>query len=87
MQQNHAAWQRHRAAGEVRFNEAAFDAGRALYDGSLLEQPFRSVAKTFQVRVWRDLRAGWEALSPGERERLDARLPDGHGLDRTGEVD
>ncbi len=86
MQQNHVAWQRHRDAGETRFNEAAFDAGRALYDGSLLGRPFRSVAKTFQVRVWRELRAGWEALPAEARARLEARLPDGHGLDRAGEV-
>ena len=86
MRQNEAAFERHRAAGETRWNEAAFDAGRALYDGSLLGRPFRSVAKTFQVRVWRDLRAGWDALPAPARTRLEARLPAGHGLDRTGEV-
>ena len=84
MQQNHDAWARHRAAGETRFNEAAFNAGRALYDGTLLGRPFRSVAKTFQVRVWRDLRAEWDALEPGHRTRLETLLPAAHGLDRDG---
>jgi glutathione S-transferase len=82
MQQNYDAWDRHRAAGETRFNEAAFDAGRALYDGTLLGRPFRSVAKTFQVRVWRDLRAEWDALDANHRARLERLLPDKHGLDR-----
>jgi glutathione S-transferase len=82
MQQNHDAWQRHRAAGETRFNERAFNAGRALYDGTLLGRPFRSVVKTFQVRVWRDLRAEWDALGAGHRTRLEALLPATHGLDR-----
>ena len=72
MRQNAAAFARHRAAGETRFNEAAFDAGRALYDGELAGQPFRSVAKTFQVRVWQSLREDWEALSESERHRLGA---------------
>jgi glutathione S-transferase len=72
MRQNHDAWERHRAAGETRFNEAAFDAGRALYDGTLLGQPFRSVVKTFQVRVWRDLRGEWDALDASHRTRLES---------------
>jgi glutathione S-transferase len=76
MQQNHEAWQRHRAAGETRFNERAFVAGRALYDGTLLGRPFRSVAKTFQVRVWRELRGSWQALDGDARRRVLARLPD-----------
>jgi len=84
MQQNRDAWERHRAAGETRFNEAAFDAGRALYDGTLLGRPFRSVVKTFQVRVWRDLRREWNALGADARARLESLLPAAHGLDRDG---
>jgi len=80
MQQNRTAWRRHRAAGETIFNEAAFDAGRSLYDGVLLGQPFRSVAKTFQVRVWEDLQHEWAALSQGDRARLEALLPADHAL-------
>lgn len=82
MQQNAAAYERHRRAGETMFNEAAFNAGRALYDGVLLGQPFRSVAKTFQVRVWQDLRRHWDALDVSARSRLAPVLPPAHGLDR-----
>jgi glutathione S-transferase len=71
MQQNAAACERHSAAGETRWNEAAFDAGRALYDGVLCGAPFRSVAKSFQVRVWRDLVREWQALPAEARARLD----------------
>ncbi|HIF93628.1 MAG: glutathione S-transferase family protein [Myxococcales bacterium] len=70
MQQNAAAYERHRIAGETCFNEAGFDAGRALYDGELAGHPFRSVAKTFQVRVWQSLLEKWNALSESDRERL-----------------
>ena len=75
MRQNCAAWSDHRARGETLFNEAAFDAGRALYDGTLRGQPFRSVAKTFQVRVWQDLVQAWAALDPADATRLAALMP------------
>lgn len=81
MQQNQTAFDRHRARGETRFNEPAFDAGRALYDGVLLGRPFRSVAKSFQVRVWRDLVRVWRALAAEERERVEALLPGDAPLD------
>ena len=70
MQQNERAYEEARARGETLFNERAFDRGRALYDGTLLGKPFRSVVKTFQVRVWRDLRAAWGALGVEARERV-----------------
>jgi glutathione S-transferase len=76
MQQNQTAFELQRARGETRFNEAAFDAGRALYDGVLLGRPFRSVAKSFQVRVWRDLVRAWHALPPDAQARVAALLPD-----------
>jgi glutathione S-transferase len=84
MQQNADAWHRFVEAGETRFNEAAFDAGRSLYDGTLGGQPFRSVVKTFQVRVWGSLRAEWDALGEADRTRLEASLPPRHGLSRDG---
>lgn len=70
MQQNARAYDEARARGETLFNEPAFDRGRALYDGTLLGKPFRAVVKTFQVRVWRDLRAAWDALDDDARRRL-----------------
>jgi glutathione S-transferase len=81
MQQNLAAYERRRAAGETRFNERAFDRGAALYEGELLGRPFRSVVKTFQVRVWRDLLGEWDALDATDRRRLEAYLSPLHGLD------
>lgn len=75
MAQNARAYAAAHAAGETRFNEPAFDRGRALYDGTLCGQPFRAVAKSFQVRVWRDLRTAWQVL-PGEaRDRLTSAAP------------
>ena len=70
MSQNEAAYQRALDAGETVFNEAAFDQGRSLFDGRLLGQPFRSVAKTFQVAVWRDLRNHWADLAAPVQNRL-----------------
>ncbi|HVM98103.1 MAG TPA: glutathione S-transferase N-terminal domain-containing protein, partial [Candidatus Acidoferrales bacterium] len=55
MRQNAAAYEAVRRTGETLFNEAAFDSNRSLYRGILLDEPFRSVAKSFQVQVWREL--------------------------------
>jgi glutathione S-transferase len=74
MRQNARAYQKARQTGERLFNERAFDRGRSCYDGELLGRPFRSVVKTFQVRVWRELCAAWEALPE------DARVPVEHAL-------
>lgn len=79
MLQNERAFEQARAAGETLFNEAAFDAGRGLYDGTLLGWPFRSVAKTFQVQVWRELCDAWERLGADERRRVVA-VAGGHPL-------
>ncbi|MEM9253888.1 MAG: glutathione S-transferase C-terminal domain-containing protein [Pseudomonadota bacterium] len=77
MQQNASAYQDAVAAGERVFNEAAFDAGRALYDGTLCGQPFRSVVKTFQVQVWRDLQSAWKALDAPAKRQLEHVLGNG----------
>ena len=69
--------------GERRFNEAAFDRGRALYDGVLLGHPFRSVVKTFQVRVWREIATAWAALPAPARSAVAALAGDGRDLDET----
>jgi len=71
MRQNEAAYERARAAGETLFNEAAFNRHRALYDGQLLEHPFKAVVKTFQVRVWRELQASWQVLAEQDRDYLE----------------
>jgi glutathione S-transferase len=70
MEQNHRAYERYKAEGQTRFNESAFWRGEALYDGQLLGRPFRSVVKTFQVKVWRDLKASYAELSTDLRSAL-----------------
>jgi hypothetical protein len=74
MIQNERAYLAARAGGERSFNERAFDRGRALYDGTLLGRPFRAVVKTFQVQVWRELRAAFAALDAVGQTRLTALL-------------
>ena len=74
MRQNAAAHARHKAAGATRFNEAAFDRGEALYDGELGGRPFRSVAKSFQARAWRECCARWAGLPESARARLAPAL-------------
>ena len=73
MQQNAHAYEAAQRRGETLFNEAAFNRDRSLYDGTLLDQPFRSVVKTFQVRVWRELVDVWTNLS-GEARAAVSQL-------------
>jgi len=75
MRQNAAAHTAARAGGAVLFNERAFDSGQALYDGTLMGQPFRAVVKTFQVRVWQDLCAAW-TTTPADAQDQVSRLAD-----------
>jgi glutathione S-transferase len=79
MRQNEAAYDAARERGETLFNEAAFVRSRALYDGQLLGYPFRAVAKTFQVRVWRELQSSWRGLEEGDRDTLERDLLPGAG--------
>lgn len=84
MRQNEAAYERCLEAGETRFNEKGFDAGVALYDGELDGRPFRSVAKTFQVRVWQTLEQAWRELGGPDRRRvasvaMDRAAPEARG--------
>ena len=76
MRQNTQAYQAAQERGESLFNESAFDCGRACYDGELLGRPFRSVVKSFQVRVWRELCDAWEVLPEDARARVSRILPD-----------
>ena len=67
MEQNEEAFESEDLRGTKVYNEAAFDSDEALYDGVLRETPFRSVVKTFQVRVWRSLQSEWSQLDISER--------------------
>ena len=75
MRRNEEAYEERRRAGETLFNEAAFDRGRALYDGELAGRPYRAVAKTFQVRVWREIRDAWSRLPAAARRDVAALAP------------
>jgi glutathione S-transferase len=77
MRQNAHACERARAAGARHFNEHAFNRGEALYDGIIDVHSFRSVAKTFQAKLWRDCREHWQQLSPESRRRVQSLLPGG----------
>ncbi|MFT7372045.1 MAG: glutathione S-transferase [Oleiphilaceae bacterium] len=68
MVQNAQAYKFAKLKGETLFNEAAFDQGKALYDGKLCGYPFRSVVKTFQVRVWDDIQSAWSKLTAEEKD-------------------
>jgi glutathione S-transferase len=70
MQQNEAAYIQHKNAGEKRFNEAAFWRGKSLYSGELDGQPFTSVAKSFQVKTWRQIKQSWRQLEPKDKTFL-----------------
>ncbi len=65
MRANADAYVRHRATGQTRWNEAAFNRGEALHEFEWRGAPARTVVKTFQVRVWRDLCAKAQALPSG----------------------
>ena len=75
MVENEKAYKHALASGQTLFNEAAFDRDLALYEGNLLGHPFRSVVKTFQVRVWRDLCQCWRQLSDDQKNVLRGMLP------------
>jgi len=75
MRQNDCAYRAAVTRGQKRFNEAAFDHGEALYEGTLMDRPFRAVVKSFQVPVWRRLCQSWHALEEDERARLRALCP------------
>ena len=75
MRQNQVAYHQALSQGQSLFNEAAFDRGEALYDGTLMDRPFRAVVKTFQVVVWRDVCTSWQQLEDAERNAVQSRYP------------
>jgi glutathione S-transferase len=81
MRANHRAWADESRRGLTRFNEPAFERNEALYDGVMEGKAFRSVAKSFQARVWLDCLARWRALGADERKAVARLLPEDHGLD------
>ncbi len=82
MKANAAACAELLARGEPSFNEKAFDEGRGLFDGELLGHRYRSVARSFQARSWRDLCALWSALDSDAKREIAGLVP-GDLLDAT----
>jgi len=70
MQQNLLSYERWQVHGEMLFNEAAFDAGRALYFGEIDGHEFCHVAKSFQAKVWRQRMREWQALPAAARDSV-----------------
>ncbi len=86
MQANAAAYQREQAKGRKLWNEAAFDRSEAEYKLQWWGAPARTVVKTFQVRVWRDLCARARNLTAEQSEqvrRVLGALP-GEWIDSSG---
>jgi hypothetical protein len=78
MKQNEQAYERikHDPKAPKVFNEKAFDLGLSFYDGVVDGHPYRSVVKTFQVEIWRDLRKKWqEQLSESDRHDFELWFP------------
>lgn len=65
MKANAQAYRHQLAEGRKRWNEAAFDRDEALYELPWRGAPARTVVKTFQYRIWRDLCSKARALPPG----------------------
>jgi glutathione S-transferase len=63
MTQNTLAFSIARQQGETNFNETAFDNRHNIYSGEILGLPFKSVAKSFQTEVWKNLQSQWSCLS------------------------
>ena len=75
MKLNEAAYVNHKNAGGVLFNEEAFWKEKSLYSGNIDGHPFVSVAKTFQVKTWRNLKNVWGELDEAARSELLAVFP------------
>lgn len=75
MQQNQAAYENAKSQGQQLFNEPAFDRNEALYDGTLMGTPFRSVVKTFQVVTWLELKMQWQVLDESTQQQLNTKFP------------
>ncbi len=70
MKQNEVAYEQYKRAGETQFNEPAFWREKCLYQGALDGQAFSSVAKSFQVKTWRQIKQHWQQLPPQSQTEL-----------------
>lgn len=74
MVQNQKAYMLAKQQGISEFNELAFNQGKALYKGKLRGYPFKSVVKTFQVRVWQELCEEWQSLSFAHQQTIKSHM-------------
>jgi glutathione S-transferase len=74
MMQNERAYEQAIARGETLFNESAFNQNKAIYSGKLQGFPFKSVVKTFQVGVWRELKAHWRNLDAEQKAQVQEHM-------------
>jgi hypothetical protein len=85
MKANEAAYEAYAGGEEGRwpaqqlFNEQAMWRHEALFETRLLGTSVTSVAKTFQVPVWRRVKAAWSALAPEHRACVEALGCEGLG--------
>ena len=70
MGQNREAYQRYKDEPVSHMNESGFNKRKCLYEGALMGYPFKTVVKTFQVRVLDDLQEEWRALSSDDKSKL-----------------
>jgi glutathione S-transferase len=73
MKQNEKAFFKAKKQSVTQFNEVAFDNRTTIYSGDILEFPFKSVVKSFQVEVWQSLQSQWLCLSEAEIETIHER--------------
>lgn len=68
MQQNAQAFYMAKKQGDMQFNEAAFDDRTNIYAGESLGLSFKSVVKSFQIKVWQSLQNQWSDLTDAQTE-------------------
>jgi hypothetical protein len=68
MQQNAQAFYMTKKQGDMQFNEAAFDDRTNIYAGESLGLSFKSVVKSFQIKVWQSLQNQWSDLTDAQTE-------------------
>ena len=75
MEQNANAVIDYENAGQAIFNEKAFNQNQALFEGSIDGHSFKSVAKTFQRKVWADLLNEFQQMNIDDQQWLSQHLP------------
>ncbi len=75
MEQNSTAVVHYKNTNQQFFNEKAFNIGEALYKGEVDGNTFNSVAKTFQHRVWKEIKQHFQELEQSDQQWLIRHCP------------